>query len=450
MIAGALGSLTLLLTIYPVCNLQTALRASAVMTVGIGIGGSMTYGQTVGLTHDQELVGNWAALRWGLLGLFVKGGIWIGFGATFFAMAIGQTRYQARELSLLLLALSIVMFAGIAFLNQPFDPENKVLPAIYFSDSWTFEPNGNLKPRPEVWGGLAIALAGLLAYTRLWRGDKLALRLGIAGVIAGGLGFSGGQLVQASHAWNPDLFTTGTLGWASGVTQYFNWWNMMETCFGAIWGAGLALAFGWNLHLLETQNPQVLKIAMFRPLTEVVLLTIHVGLVLIAEFANFQAPYQFLELYTEFGIILAAVPIVGCMSGKIWPAALMSLVVVLPIAGKTFLRLTAQGDWATDVAATLTILLPSLAGIILFAWLLGISAEQLAVRPLAVCLLFLSSVFFWLNTAVFEFAWPWKTWTGRTPNQIIFLGCWLSLTIFALRCVLAADSDSHWRRSKPA
>ena len=34
----------------------------------------MTYGQTVGLTHDAELVGNWQALGWGLLGLFIKGG----------------------------------------------------------------------------------------------------------------------------------------------------------------------------------------------------------------------------------------------------------------------------------------------------------------------------------------------------------------------------------------
>ena len=39
----------------------------------------MTYGQTIGLTQDEALIGNWAALRWGLLGLFIKGAVWIGF-----------------------------------------------------------------------------------------------------------------------------------------------------------------------------------------------------------------------------------------------------------------------------------------------------------------------------------------------------------------------------------
>ncbi len=32
----------------------------------------MTYGQTIGLTQDRELVGNWEALRWGMLGCSSK------------------------------------------------------------------------------------------------------------------------------------------------------------------------------------------------------------------------------------------------------------------------------------------------------------------------------------------------------------------------------------------
>ena len=49
----------------------------------------MTYGQTVGLTHDGALTGNWEALRWGLVGLAVKGGVWIGFGGVFLGMGLG-------------------------------------------------------------------------------------------------------------------------------------------------------------------------------------------------------------------------------------------------------------------------------------------------------------------------------------------------------------------------
>ena len=58
-------------------------KAVALATVAIGFGGSMTYGQTLGLTQDTPLLGNFAALRWGLTGTFIKGSIWIGFFGLF-------------------------------------------------------------------------------------------------------------------------------------------------------------------------------------------------------------------------------------------------------------------------------------------------------------------------------------------------------------------------------
>ena len=50
----------------------------------------MTYGQTVGLTHDTALIGNWAALRWGMLGLAIKGSVWIGFAGFFLGLGLGS------------------------------------------------------------------------------------------------------------------------------------------------------------------------------------------------------------------------------------------------------------------------------------------------------------------------------------------------------------------------
>ena len=80
MIAGLLVCLTLVLILCPQANAQSVLRALAWGAVAMGIGGSMTYGQTVGLTHDGPLLGHKAALRWGMLGLAIKGGVGIGFG----------------------------------------------------------------------------------------------------------------------------------------------------------------------------------------------------------------------------------------------------------------------------------------------------------------------------------------------------------------------------------
>lgn len=210
MIAGTLAALTLVLLFVPGAVSLTGARAAAMMATAIGIGGSMTYGQTVGLSHDHEIIGNAAAWWWGMLGLFVKGGVWIGFGGLLLGMGLGGNRYRSLETGLLLVAAAGLFFAGVWLLNLPFDPANKQLPHLYFSDHWDFEPEkyeaGKMKCRFETWGGYWLALIGLMLYTRFVRGDRLALRMAIAGILGGGLGFSGGQCVQSAHAWHPEWF----------------------------------------------------------------------------------------------------------------------------------------------------------------------------------------------------------------------------------------------------
>jgi hypothetical protein len=140
MIAGVLVGFTLTLLFLPRATSLHAARSVALIALGISFGGSMTYGQTVGLTHDAELVGNWPALGWGLFGLFVKGGIWIGFAGAFLGMGTSGKRYRPLEMFLLLMALLVLFFLGVWMLNQPFDPANQILPRIYFSDDWYWEP----------------------------------------------------------------------------------------------------------------------------------------------------------------------------------------------------------------------------------------------------------------------------------------------------------------------
>src|SRR6185295_5561988 len=61
MIAGLLVSLVLVFLLCPQAALLPAARAVAFGTIAIGIGGSMTYGQTVGLTQNAAVIGNWEA-----------------------------------------------------------------------------------------------------------------------------------------------------------------------------------------------------------------------------------------------------------------------------------------------------------------------------------------------------------------------------------------------------
>ncbi|MBK7497358.1 MAG: hypothetical protein IPI28_18885 [Candidatus Omnitrophica bacterium] len=90
MIAGLLVSLTLVfLMAPPTIKSLSAARAAALATAAIGIGGTMTYGQTIGLTQNANFIGHWEAWRWGMIGLSIKGGIWISFAGAFLGIGLG-------------------------------------------------------------------------------------------------------------------------------------------------------------------------------------------------------------------------------------------------------------------------------------------------------------------------------------------------------------------------
>lgn len=88
MIPGLLVSLVLVMFFCPRAATLLALRAVAFGTIAMGFGGTMTYGQTIGLTQNASLIGNWAALGWGMLGLAIKGAIWIGLAGLFLGMGL--------------------------------------------------------------------------------------------------------------------------------------------------------------------------------------------------------------------------------------------------------------------------------------------------------------------------------------------------------------------------
>jgi len=202
MIAGVLVSLVLVFLFCPGNSSIHVIRAAALGTIAMGFGGSITYGQTIGLTHDGALIGNWEALRWGMLGLAIKGGVWIGFAGLFLGLGLGGKRYRPLEMFLLVLGMLTAVLVGWWLFNSPHDPENKRLPFLYFSDHWKWEPGVEFKSRPEIWGGLWCALLTGILYATLAKGDRLARNLALWGMLGGALGFPIGQALQASHAWN--------------------------------------------------------------------------------------------------------------------------------------------------------------------------------------------------------------------------------------------------------
>jgi len=441
MIAGLLVSLVLVFLMCPRAALLPAARAVAFGTIAIGIGGSMTYGQTIGLTQNAPVIGNWDAWRWGMLGLGIKGAIWIGFGGLFLGMGLGGTRYSWRQILLLMLGMFVLYGIGCWALNSPHDPANKVLPRIYFSASWHWQPDAGaeLKPRPEVWGGQLFALLGAWVWAGWVRQDRLARKLALWGML-GGIGFPIGQCLQSYHAWNPEVFKTGI--WAT-LDPTMNWWNWMETTFGAVMGACLGLGLWLNRRHISPLTESVET--PLKPVIEWALVCVHVTMLILSEFTE----VRWANALYDPGLIIAFIPLIAVAVGRWWPFMVVLPITLVPIAGKTIRNLVYEGHHIGPAAgwflyAIIPVVLTTLAAIwFAFQAKMGIGGRKFA----RWALLINAWLYFGLNYAFFHFPWPWLKWTGRTPNAIAFTVCVLGLTVACLTIGRLQKPDDRDRQS---
>jgi hypothetical protein len=446
MMAGTLAALTLLLFFAKDASALAASRAAAMAAVAIGVGGSTTYAQSIGLTQAPQLIGNWEAWRWGMLGLFIKGGIWIGYFGLFLGMGLGGKRYRALEMLIIIAGAIGLVFLGTWWINTPFDPAHKILPKIYFSYSWYFEPdNANLKPRPENWGGLLTALVGLTAYVGIVRRDWLAVRLAFCAFLAGGIGQAGGQCIQSYNRWNPDAFSGGWLSQFE-VVRSINWWNMMETGFGFVFGGLIALAVWLNRRSIAIDR--VPDDVTLSPTIEAGLLAVHMVLLLAAEFLKVPSgvageiiPFDF---YIDYGLVMCLLPLVGIAGGKFWPTVLLLIVVAAPIMGKEMRDLCMRGlpnypRFSESFGWLIFVIIPIAILVVVATALLSRIGKLRSQTFAAVTLLTTTWLYFGLNTFFFGYAWPWKPlseWTYRTPNQLIFIICTVALTLLSIRALV--------------
>ena len=420
MIAGLLVSLTLVLLLCPHGSSISLARAIAWGTLGMGIGGSMTYGQTVGLTQDGPLVGNWEAFRWGMLGLAIKGGIYIGFGGLLLGMGLSEVRYRAREILLLMLAAIGMHILGVSLLNAPFDPANKVLPTIYFSDDWYFEPEGGFKQRSECWGGYLFALGTMLAYTGWVRKDRLARNLALWGFLGGALGFPGGQCFQAYNAWNE-----GGLAGTIWSRLAMNSWNMMEVIFGTIMGAVLGLGAWQNRGLMKPDSPPGKQSFPFA--LELLLLAIHLPLLIAVEFVAIE----YVDYFYDLGLIMVLIPVVAIAGGRWWPFWQVLPLTMIPIAGKTIRALAPNnGDANVAIVAMCYGVVPVMVGMAFAMWAGQDSRHDREGHAFVRCSLLIAVwTFFLLNYAFWGYPWPWNGPNGWFTNGLLYYVSLVGLTL---------------------
>lgn len=472
MIAGCLVTLTVCCLLGRNMPIRQQVQAIALGIIGMGWGGSMSYGETVGLTHDHNLHAlveggiNWAALRWGMLGLGIKGGIWIGFFGLMLGMGLSGNRYTLREMVALMFAALGAYYLGINSINHPFDPfpldsANRALPWLYFSDHWDWEPISQIKPRYENWGGLLLALTLIFVYATWWRGDRLARNMTLWGFLAGALGFPGGQCVQAYHQHVDGSFSTGIWPYLS-----VNWWNAMETTFGCIMGAVVGFGFWLNRKKIGALLPSdaITETRQYLPIpVEAFLLIIHLILIGCLEFYYVETIDQLYDL----GLVMGLIPVALIFGGRVGPYMVMFPIILQTIAGKdvrdiVYRQITYEDGTKHRIyneAATLNlpfteeaVHLPFLLGWMLYFIIpMGIAftaavyfcrkhrAQETDPVFAGHALVIMGWLFFYLNFAFWGYPWPWegwgewpwKKWFGPSTTSAFFLMSIIALTWMA-------------------
>lgn len=220
MIPGALVALALCLLLKR--ENDDAAIIAALGAVGVGFGGQMTYGQTIGLAIDP------ATRAWGLTGLTLKGAIWGLLGGAVIGIALTRRLYSNARIVAGFGAMIAATWIGWKLLNEP--------KLIYFSNRLD-------RPRPEIWFGLMVGAIALLAVMR----SSIPTRFAAYCTLGGGFGFGMGGYIQV-------------LGRTQADIEWIGWWKVMEFFFGFFFG--VALGYGAWKHrneLTGTADPAEAK-----------------------------------------------------------------------------------------------------------------------------------------------------------------------------------------------
>lgn len=261
MIPGAMVAISLGMLLELPANTIAILTVFGV--VGIGLGGEMTYGQTLGFLRNPETV------LWGTTGTTVKGAIWGLLGGAVLALGFFFNRIPKKTLIIAFLLMMGGLFLGFKLINDPM--------IIYFSD-----PSN---PRPESWAALLFGAIALLIYLKFKIGKadfKTILRFALLGMVGGGLGFGLGGMWMVLGSNLPDVI-------------FKSWWKAMEFTFGFLLGAFLGVAAWLSRKELKS------GVTNQRQLPEIPFISVYIelGLILVAGLVTFWLIPKTLEPFVD-------------------------------------------------------------------------------------------------------------------------------------------------------
>jgi len=194
--------------------------------LGMFVGGTETYGETIGFVTREKSPPQPGR---GYVGLALKGLLWFGIAGAFLGIsftAVTGSVYTVMDFVWLFAPMPFIWAAGVAAFNYPHRPKEGKFPKIYFSMS-----------RKEVWGGMAAMLLALLVFLFV-KGDTFALFLCAGGAVGGTLGWLLGiWLFRLSLYPKPKRMVSG--------------WKLMENTLGAVGFLGIGAGFALGYPLLQ-------------------------------------------------------------------------------------------------------------------------------------------------------------------------------------------------------
>ncbi|MBA4848923.1 photosystem II biosynthesis protein [Emticicia sp. BO119] len=229
--AGGIGCLSLLLVAKREDWYARFFSITMAGALGWGLGGIMSYGIVVGYGRADDFVNAY----YGLMMLFVIGGLYGYVGGGLFGLALSNTAKNPVKWANLI----VEMVAG-AILFYYF---------IITEFEWFMTP-----PRSEAWAacfGAAVAMTWFMVRHQ----RNSALRVAVFSGLGGGFGFAFGNFLQV-------------LGSVSGIK--FNFWNVMEYTLGFF--GGLGMSYGTLTSSWEASESSQKKTSQLFPLLMVVLL----------------------------------------------------------------------------------------------------------------------------------------------------------------------------------
>lgn len=207
MIPGAMVALSICLLLKLPASVTSVVVVFGVF--GIGLGGEMTYGQTLAFLRDP------ATVWWGTAGTTLKGSVWGLLGGIILSLGFIYHRIPKKIIVNGILLMLVGFFLGFKLINEPM--------LLYFSDP--------ANPRAESWAALLFGALTWLVFLRfkITSDDyKLVRRFALYGLVGGGLGFGLGGFWMVLGSQLPDVI-------------FKDWWKAMELTFGFLLGTSLGL-----------------------------------------------------------------------------------------------------------------------------------------------------------------------------------------------------------------